>query len=349
MLRFAGCLAIANNYLQKSAPKLAAESIHEGVNNLLDTDLDCLIDSLAGLRSAAELNHDFVPAELAYEQALDKLPAAQTIKPTAMLELKLSLAELLMNHQRALSDPEEARQYRERAAKLFDECESNRFEKDTVPESYSKTKMAVRRIIAMKYPALQKLDLPHGEIIYLEIDSNKEVENYIEIGERGFIGRGPNELTLGHTIEILINGRTLDEKSFEQLDAGNLAEAEKILIAALRAKPTSETFAMLCECWFLKKEKSSALQACLMALDLDSRNALAIALKQLIRGEARTDKSETLILRAASAKNSKENAVTQALCLVALHNKVQAKQILLQYLRRQPKSYLAKQLIHIFA
>ncbi|MBS2005277.1 MAG: hypothetical protein JST44_27440, partial [Cyanobacteria bacterium SZAS LIN-5] len=48
MLRFAGCLAIANGYLQKSAPKLAADSIHEGVNNLLDTDLDCLTDSLAG-------------------------------------------------------------------------------------------------------------------------------------------------------------------------------------------------------------------------------------------------------------------------------------------------------------
>jgi tetratricopeptide (TPR) repeat protein len=345
MLQFAGPLAIANAYLQKSAPKLAADSVHEGINNLLDTDLDCLIGSLASLRSAAELNHDFVLAELAYEQALDKLAVAQAIEPTAMWELKLSLAELLMNHQRALSDQEKAREYRGRAAKLFDECESNRSQKVTVPESYSKTKMAVRRMIAMKYPALQKLDLPHGEIIYREIGADKEVENYIEIGERGMIGRGPSAITLGPTIEILVNGRTLDEKSFEQLDAGNLAEAEKILIAALRAKPTSETFAMLGECWFLKKEKSGALQACLMALDLDSRNALAIALKQLIRGEARTDKTKTLILRAALAKNSKENAVTQALCLLALHNNTQARQILTQYLRRQPKSFVAKQLL----
>lgn len=345
MLRFAGCLAIANGYLKKSAPKLAADSIHEGMNNLLDTDLGCITNSLAGLRSAAELDHDFVLAELAYQQALDELAAAQTINPTAMLELKLSLAELLMNHQRALSDQEKAREYRERAAKLFDECEANRFDKDRVPESYSKTKMAVRRMIAMKYPALQKLDLPHGEIIYLEIDANKELENYIEIGSRGIIGRGPGEITLGNTIEILVDGRTLDEKSFEQLDAGHLAEAEKILIAALRAKPTAATFAMLGECWLLKKERGSALQACLVALDLDSRNALAIALKQLIRGAARTDKTETFTLRAALAKNSKENAVTQALCLVALHKNMQARQILMQYLRKHPKSYLAKRLI----
>ncbi|MGC8074704.1 hypothetical protein ACP3W1_29515, partial [Salmonella enterica] len=64
---------------------------------------------------------------------------------------------------------------------------------------------------------------------------------------------------------------------------------------------------------------------------MDSRNALAIALKQLIRGAARTDKTETFTLRAALAKNSKENAVTQALCLVALHKNMQARQILMQY------------------
>ncbi|HEY9732831.1 MAG TPA: tetratricopeptide repeat protein [Drouetiella sp.] len=346
MLRFSGALAIANTYLHKSEPKLAADCIHEAVSNLPDTNLDCLIDSLESLRSAAELNHDFLLAESAYDQVLDKLAPAQSVEPTSTLELKLSLAELLMNHQRALSDKEKTRQYQERADKLFVECESHRFDKDTVPELYSKTKMAVRRLIAMKYPALQKLDLPHGEIIYREIGPDKTIENYIEIGERGIIGRGPNEMTLGHTIEILIDGRTLAEKSFEQLDAGNLTEAEKIIIAALRAKPTAENFAMLGECWYLKNEKSNALQACLMALDMDSRNTLAIALKHIIRGAASTSKAETMILRAKLKKNNKDHAVTQALCLVALHDKAQARQILMQYFRKQPKSYLAKQLMH---
>lgn len=345
VLQFTGPLAIANAYLQKSAPKLAADSVHEGIDHALDTDTDCLIDSLASLRSAAERNHDFGLAESAYEKALNRLSSVKTIEPTAMLELKLSLAELLMNHQRVLTDQGKARDYRNRAAKLFDECESNQFDKMLVPESYSKTKMAARRMIAMNYPALQKLDLPHGEIIYRKIGADKELEHYIEIGERGMIGRGSNEITLGHTIDILIDGRTLDQMSFEQLDAGNIVEAEKILVAALRAKPAASTFAMLGECWFLKKEKGGALQACQMAFDLDSHNALAVALKQLLRQEKSADKTNALIIQSALSKNSKENAITRSLCALALNDKLQARQILAKYLKVQPKSFVARQLM----
>lgn len=342
MLASSGCLAIAKAYLQKSEPKSAAASIHAALENIVnqfDANLNFLEKSLAGLRSAAELEQDYVLAETEYEYALKVIVSAKIDDPNVILELKFSLAELLMNHERALPDGRAAHLCRRRAEELIDECNSAQLNIETS----AKAKLAVRRLVATKYPALQKLDLPHGEIIYLDVGPDKQLNSYVEIGHRGFIGRGPIEITLGKTTEIVIDGRPLVEKSVAQLNAGNVVEAEKILIAALRAKPTSNGFALLSLVWLLKNEKSDASQACSLALDMERRNAMAVALRQLTNANSSLSKDDRSILQAAISKNSREHKITQALCMVALDRKMFDKKFTMQDLQKIANSNVKSQ------
>jgi hypothetical protein len=344
-------LAISNAYIDHKATKSADDILRKAVDTIPDTskyDTSAMLALLSKLRKAYEGGRDFQPAESLYEHVLDRLGKVSIEDATALSEIKMSLAEILLAHEKTSVDKKAIAALKKKSERLFDESIRSHNPK-TVKAGASAADIKLRRIIATRYPSLVKLDLANGPVVYEEDLDRPGTRGGGICDGREVLLNGPFDVAIigkgDGRLEIRLNGQTLSDKAISKMDKGELSAAENTFVAALRADPASESFSMLGECWYLQEKIENALEASSMALELDNRNAHAAAIQRLCRSDLKqaSDKNRETdsLLNAAIAADSPEKPMTVALSLMAVGKPKVAVHILSNILKKEPGSYRA--------
>jgi tetratricopeptide (TPR) repeat protein len=288
VIKYSQHCAFAQGYLEQGSSKFADKSLRLAISNLSQSDvadlemsdlreLEPLLKLLSQLRAIYESSQQFEQLESLYDFALSKLEKIKLKDTKPISEIKMRLAEILLNHERHEANKQHGTKLKQRASQLFSESTKAPANRDMAGGSLADIQL--RREIAIKYPALIKLDLSNGAIVYEEPDGRQGSRmGGIADGRKLHIS-GPSSITVigqgGGRQKILLDGQTLAQKARIQLQAGNLPLAENILTSALRADPNSENFGLLAHCWYRQKRFEEALQAASMALETNSNNKQA--------------------------------------------------------------------------
>jgi tetratricopeptide (TPR) repeat protein len=343
-------IAIARAYLNQGAiPKAdtylrKAVSLCPELENLKIGDVRCL---LVALRTNYAQLKQFEPALLLYENAVATLTSTQNIDQSEILNLKMSLAALMLDVSRQANAGEKATSMRQKAQRLFDECAAMPLMKQvagTSPEDLS-----LYRLIALEYPVLTKLDLAKGAVVCKEPTPGSVVGGVFDGRSVDVSGPRDIEITGNNDGRLTINldGQSLTTMGLVQMDAGNLVLAESRLVAQLRAYPQSDAFGYLGELWFHQRQYDDALQAAALALVMDKRNAHAAAIVCLCREQLNLPSTSTAAHRAlqnaATIAGTPEKPMIKAMSALALGDIDNARKQFSKVLGKYPKSFRAKQ------
>lgn len=344
-------LAIADGYLEQGIFASADKYLRKAVStasNTTSVDLSPFAAVLSRLRIVYEDSQSFTKAESLYDYVLNRLTKTTVTDVTQHADIKMSFAELLLSHERHLTDKNQSAKLKKKAMGLFDEC----LQRSTNPAKAGSSieDIKLRRIIATKYPALVKLDLPNGAIDYEESTEEQPGSRMGAICDGRTVQiNGVNSIVIrgkdNGRLSIVMDGQTFTDKALAALDTGKLSEAERLFVQALRADPDSENFGLLGECWYLQGKNENALQASSMALEINKRNAHATAIQRLCMDALKYPKRNVtdteLLLKVAIAPDSSEKPMTVAISLLALGKSKEAKQSFTDLLNKNPGSFRA--------
>lgn len=218
-------------------------------------------------------NCDFTGAIIA-----DKITAVGNV--TVNYDRALTGYGFVPSKESAELDPPEPpqlnRHERERARK------KEREERSRAYEQAKSKRIATLKALVQKYPALARLDIIDGPVIYEE--GSGGVRSGGSSDGKVMRINGPNSVVvrgLGDgSHNIVLDGMRLVDIADAKLRAGDLKRAEELFTMALRARADSETFGLLGKCWYKMKKLDDAKQACAAALELDSGNKQALSLKK---------------------------------------------------------------------
>lgn len=344
-------LAIAEGYLEQGSVASANDFFRKAIDTVSDTttiELTPFAAILSRFRITYEASEAFPKVESLYDYVLNRLERITINDITAVTDIKMSFAEVLLNHERHLQDKSQGAALKKKAEGLFAEClqrTTNQIKADSSIE-----KIRLRRILATKYPALVKLDLPNGAIDYEE----HAVEQPASIAGLVLDGRtvriiGPHSIIMtdkgNGRQSILMDGQTFTDKAMAKLDTGKLSDAEQLFVLALRADPDSDAFGLLGECWYLQGNIENALQASSMALEVNKENAHAAAIQRLclnsLKYPEKLGTDNAPLLKVAIAPDSSEKPMTVAISLLALGKLKEAKLSFSKILKKYPGSFRA--------
>jgi len=344
-------LAIADGYLEQGIFASADKYLRKAVStasNTTSVDLSPFAAVLSRLRIVYEDSQSFTKAESLYDYVLNRLTKTTVTDVTQHADIKMSFAELLLSHERHLTDKNQSAKLKKKAMGLFDEC----LQRSTNPAKAGSSieDIKLRRIIATKYPALVKLDLPNGAIDYEESTEEQPGSRMGAICDGRTVQiNGVNSIVIrgkdNGRLSIVMDGQTFTDKALAALDTGKLSEAERLFVQALRADPDSENFGLLGECWYLQGKNENALQASSMALEINKGNAHAAAIQRLCMDALKYPKRNVTdtepLLKVAIAPDSSEKPMTVAISLLALGKSKEAKQSFTDLLNKNPGSFRA--------
>lgn len=339
--------AIAESYFDQSELLLAEKYLRKSLDmmpNSEPVDLAPAISLLSKLRGCYESLNQFHPIEALYKHAIQSGIQNRFNDSSQISEVKMSLAEVLLNHSRNQTNKTISKALESKANELFDE--SRRKAAKGANAGKTAEDIKIRHILAQRYPKLTKLDLSSGTVI---CDPDSDGRNAVVCDDKRVCLKGNHSIAIkgkgNGRLDVRIDGQTLTEKAIDILEKGNPDKCEKLLTSALRADATSEAFGLLGECWYLQGNNEDALQASSMALELNSNNAHAAAIQTLCRNDSTRSSqlnpiTKSLLLSAVS-NNSGEKPITVAICLFALGRQKQATAALSDILKRTPDSYRA--------
>lgn len=286
-------LAVVDSYTAQGNLSLADKYFRKALSTGYDTTDGAVLfkEALSKLAAAHEKASQFAEAKSLYELVLEDAvrkvdeenKEISRAAAVATGDIKMKFAELLMAEARTQVSKSDSSELQKRANKLFEECAGTSSGKSNSQHLYGNVRL--RQMLASIYPALVKLDLPHGDIVYEEGDgSSGSVLGGVSDGNRTIRIIGPKNISVNGMPDgrqsILMDGQTFLDKARSQFKSGSLGNAENLFVMALRAEPEADTFRMLGECWYKMGKKADAFQAASMALELDPRNSKAAALKK---------------------------------------------------------------------
>lgn len=205
------------------------------------------------------------------------------------------------------------------------------------------------RTMLAKYPAIANLNLITGPIVYSEKPDTRSpmMSSGIEADGREIRVDGvSSDVTESYgdgTMRIMLDGLRLTDKALISFEEGDLERAERILVAALKADPDSETFGLLAECWYFQGKLTEALQACDLALEFDVSNGHAVAIRQLITKKlGRTSvlsEADNRALKSSIGANANVEKLTAALSYFVLKKHASAERLFNDILKKHPQSW----------
>ena len=315
-----------------------------------NSDLELLEKTTLNFEVANKKAGDYQRIENLYDYLQKRLPVYGKKAKEMALNYGVKLAVLELEHARNCKKPSLAQHLTLRAERQFNYCIAH------CPTTSNVDRIKLQKRVLLNCPLLTSLDLFDATVTYKE-DLPPENGNrmgaivdglrlsIVSAEDIGIIGSN------GGYLSILIGGKTFSQIAIARLEEGKIAEAEDLVIQALRAFPKAETFELLSETCFLQGKYELAYEAASTAVFLDSNSIQSLSIMALssryITHDRPKSSAKTAVFRTYLEDNPSRQDLKSIYVLLAADDKAGAIATLKNLVLSLPNNNRAKALMQI--